>query len=209
MELFYTWLALAAIQAAATISPGPAFAITLRNAVQGDRMSGILTSIGLGLGVGLHILFVIFGIAVLVAQSEILYNIVKYSGAAYLIYIGAKAIMAKPRAKGPKSIDSVIKNPSPLRRIQNGFWTNVLNPKALVFFTAVYAQFITPETPWEISTLYGFTSVFIEVVWFSLVTIFLTTQTIRTKFLNISHWIERVCGGLLIALGVKLAVSKI
>lgn len=209
MSFLLQWGALFLIQSAATMSPGPAFAMTLRNATSGDRKAGILTSVGLGLGVGLHVLFVIFGISVLVAGSPLLYDIIKYSGAAYLIFIGAKSVLAKKRSdEAFTPLNTKIKNPSPWRRIQNGLLTNLLNPKAFVFFTAIYAQFITPETPWAISTTFLLTSVFIEMTWFSLVTLFLTTPKIRAAFMKLSHWIDRISGGLLIALGVKLALSK-
>ena len=210
MTLITQWLLLASLQTAATISPGPAFAITVRNAASGNRVSGILTSIGLGLGVGAHVLFVIFGISVLIAQSEILYNLIKYSGAAYLIFIGAKSFLAskKEKSNGYHALKTKIKNPAPWRRVQNGLFTNLLNPKAFVFYTAVYAQFINPETPTTALALFCMTSVLIEITWFSLVTIFLTTPRMQTAFNRISIWIERISGGLLIALGIKLALSK-
>lgn len=206
MEFLYKWLALAAVQSAATMSPGPAFAITLRNASLEGRAAGILTSIGLGIGVALHVIFVIFGISVLVSKSELLFNLIKYSGAAYLVFIGIKGLLAKANKESKDVENRAVKNHAKWKRIQNGFLTNLLNPKAFVFFTAVYAQFITPETPLSVSAIYGLTSTFIEIAWFSAVTIFLTTPRIRKKFTDIAHWIDRICGGLLVALGIRLAM---
>ena len=86
--------------------------------------------------------------------------------------------------------------------------TNVLNPKAVIFFTAVYTQFIDLHTPWQVHVLYGMTSVVIEFLWFAGVAVVLTNPLIKQKFMGVVHWIERSCGGLMIALGVKLALSK-
>lgn len=212
MDYLLKWLLLASVQTAATISPGPAFAMTLKNAVAYDRTTGLMSSIGLGLGVGAHILFVLLGFSVLITQSVMLFNIVKYAGAAYLMFIGVKALMAKKQKAADNTIDlketQKAQSMDKLSAIWQGFLTNLLNPKAVVFFTAVYAQFITPGTPYEILALYGLTSILIEMGWFSCVTLFLTTPYIRQRFLAITHWIERTCGALLIGLGVKLALTK-
>ena len=210
MEFFYKWLALATVQGAATMSPGPAFAMSVRQTLAHDRRTGILTSVGLGIGVGIHVLFVIMGISVLISKSVMLFNIIKYGGAAYLAYIGIKGLMSKKAApdtsKNAAQTQEKKKSVSALKAIQTGILTNVLNPKAVAFFTAFYAQFTTVETPIEILALYGLTSVIMEMGWFSLVSIFLTTPKIRAKFISFKHWIERVCGGLLVALGIKLAM---
>lgn len=209
MDFFILWSMFVLIELTATISPGPAFAITMRNAVSGNRSDGILTSIGLGLGLSIHVLLAVLGISIFITQTPLLYDVVKYSGALYLVYIGIKSIMVKKNDnKSYAKIDGEIRNKSKWRRIQNGFLTNVLNPKALVFCTAIYAQFITPETPMWMAAIFLITAITIEILWFSIVTIFLTTPKIRQRFLHISHWIERISGGLLIGLGVKLALSK-
>lgn len=213
MEFFYKWLALAAVQGAATMSPGPAFAMSVRQTLAHDRRTGILTSVGLGIGVGIHVLFVVLGISVLISKSVMLFNVIKYGGAAYLVYIGIKGLMSKKAApdsdKNAAQIQEKKKTISAFKAVQTGILTNVLNPKAVAFFTAFYAQFTTTDTPIEMLALYGATSVAIEMGWFSLVSIFLTTPEIRKKFIAWKHWVERVCGGLLVGLGIKLAISKV
>jgi RhtB (resistance to homoserine/threonine) family protein len=210
-EFLLPWLALAAVQLAATISPGPAFAMTVRNATVHGRAAGAMTAIGLGQGVGVHVILVLTGISILLTKIPFLFMAIKYAGAAYLIYIGIKALGAKP--KEAETINPNEKPKNPNRNLWSfmtqGFMTNLLNPKAWVFYAAVFSQFITPETPLAIMILYGFTDVAIETVWFTLLSVFLTHPPIRARFIAISHWIERICGGLLIALGVKLALSKL
>jgi len=208
--IFLSWLLLASIQLAATMSPGPAFALTVRNAIAHHRKAGLLTACGLGLGVGIHVIFVLTGLSIVISEYPPIFLFIKYAGAAYLIYIGIKGLTAKAQKNIDIDQDVKAKNPNrkPLSFLTQGLMTNILNPKAWVFFPAIFLQFITPETPTTILTLYGLTSVLIETIWFSCMTIFLTAPKIRQSFLSISHWIDKACGGLLIALGVKLILDK-
>lgn len=211
MEFFFKWMVMASVQLAATMSPGPAFVVSVRNALVYDRRAGILTAVGLALGVGAHVVFVLLGIAFIIAQSVYLYAVIKYAGAAYLIYIGIKSLRARVRkTETPQSENHESKRVyiSSFQAFKIGFLTNLLNPKAVVFFTAVYTQFIDIHTPLSIHLLYGFTSIAIEFLWFAGVAIVLTNPRIKQKFMGMVHWIERGCGGLMIALGVKLALSK-
>ena len=212
MEFFLAWLVLASVQLAAVISPGPAFALTIRNAIAYNRRVGIMTSIGLGIGVAVHVLLVLGGLATVLSQSVMLFTTIKYLGAAYLIFIGVKSLMSKKQTANPETAPAATpknKTMSDFKAIRTGALTNILNPKAIVFFTALFTQFVDPHTSWQVLTLYGGTSVFFEIAWFSGVTLVLTNPALKAKFISISHWIERICGGLLMALGVRLALSKI
>lgn len=217
MEFLTAWLLIAAVQLAATLSPGPAFAMALRNALAYDRRAGIFTAIGLGAGVGAHVLFVLCGLAFILSQSVFLFTAIKYIGAAYLLYVGSKALFAKKAAdeeNAGQNLKSALQEQpagrpcSDLKALRMGFLTNLLNPKAVIFFTAVFTQFIDPHTPTGIVALYGATSVVIEIGWFATLALILTHKSVKARFMRISHWIERVCGGLLMALGVRLALSK-
>lgn len=214
MVLFFQWLLMASVQAAATISPGPAFVLAVRNAMAYDRRTGLFTAIGLGLGVGAHVLVVLGGLAVLLQHYTFVFDFIRYAGAAYLIYIGVKGLRA--RRKLTEAASEAVAEESDSRRseinagkaLSMGFLTNLLNPKAVVFFTAVFTQFIGPETPVSIMVLYGMTSFVIEIAWFSAVAIVLTNRRIKARFMGVVHWIERSCGGLMVALGLKLAFSR-
>jgi len=213
MEFFLKWLLMASVQAAATISPGPAFVVAVRNAMAYDRRAGIFTAFGLGLGVAVHVLVVLCGLAVLLQHYTFLFDVIRYAGAAYLIYIGGKAIFTK-RKQAPSGEAAVEAAPqaretlSGRKALSIGFFTNLLNPKAVIFFTAVFTQFIGPGTPLSVMALYGLTSVVIEIAWFSGVAVVLTDRRIKERFLGAVHWVERTCGGLMIGLGLKLAFSR-
>ena len=89
-----------------------------------------------------------------------------------------------------------------------GFITNLFNPKATLFFMALFTQILHPDFPAWVGLVYGVTCVTMTFGWFSVVATVLTTPHIKARFLRASKWIDRVCGGALLALGVRLALTK-
>jgi threonine/homoserine/homoserine lactone efflux protein len=208
MEHLASWLLFCSVNIAATIWPGPAFALTIRNCIVYNRRAALLTTIGLGLGVGVIVVLLLCGLSVLLENSFI-YNLVRYAGAAYLFYLGVKAILAQKKpAQDSEATTVEHKTISDREALQMGLFTNFLNVKGMIFLTAIYTQFITPATPLAMTIVYALTSVAIEIGWFALVAILLTDPRVKRRFLSFSHWIERVCGGLLIASAIRLALSK-
>ncbi|MCK6417530.1 MAG: LysE family transporter [Alphaproteobacteria bacterium] len=212
MDDFLTqWLLLASIQAAVTIWPGPAFAVAVKQSLAHGRIVGVFTSLGLSAGVAFHVVLVIAGMVTLIKQVPIVFTIIRYAGAVYLIYIGLKAIIslkAPPSAENTNNTINLPQGQGAFKAFQIGLITNFLNPKAMVFFSAVFAQFIGPDTPWQVAAIYTATSATIEFLWFLFVTVVLTNPAIKASFLNFAQWIERTCGGILIAMGLKMLLVK-
>lgn len=210
-ELYLTLLALATIHLIAVASPGPDFALIVKNSIGKGRKAGLASSAGIALAAGLHVIFVLTGISLLVTKFPPLFYAIQYGGAAYLIYIGIKSLGAKAcKIETNKISDQTqSKQIKYLPYFVQGFVTNALNPKAWIYFTAIFSQFINLETPPQVLFFYWIIIMFIQIGWFSGMAFFLTHPVIRKRFMTISHWIERICGGLLVALGLKLALSKI
>lgn len=207
MESFLlSWILLVGIFSMALASPGPDFVIAVRNSVLHSRTAGIFTAIGFAIGVMIHVTYTLVGIAALISQSVLFFNILKYAGAAYLFYIGIKSL--KSKGYEPNESSKNENGMKPLQALWSGFLTNTLNPKATLFFLSVFSQFINPETPLFVQMIYAGTCVFMTFLWFSFVAIVLTNPKIKATFLKLTKWIDRICGGLLIALGIKLALSK-
>lgn len=93
----------------------------------------------------IHVLIVAAGVGILVANSPVLFNVVRYAGAAYLVYLGIRTILAKPVSE--ETALDVRKNEPALSMFRRGLWVNLLNPKAIVFFLAFTPQFIRPSEP--------------------------------------------------------------
>lgn len=196
-----------ALMTVAAASPGPDFVMAIRNSLMYSRKTGIFTAIGFGLGICVHAAYCMFGIAALIAQSIALFNLIKWLGAAYLVYIGIKAL----RSNGFKAQDETYQQRNDIhwsKAMGQGFVTNVLNPKATMFFLALYTQVIDPGTPVCVQVIFAATCVAIVTLWFSFVAMALTSPPVRNKFLGFSQWIDRACGIAMIAFGLRLALTK-
>lgn len=145
-EFWLNWILLASVFGVALISPGPDFVMAVRNSILYTRKTGIFTAAGFGLGVGVHIFYTLVGIAAVISQSIFLFSLIKYAGAAYLFYIGFKALRSKGFHASAAGASSKSQSLSPVQALWSGFLTNLLNPKATLFFLAVFTQFIGPHT---------------------------------------------------------------
>jgi threonine/homoserine/homoserine lactone efflux protein len=91
---------------------------------------------------------------------------------------------------------------------RKGFLTNLLNPKATLFFLALFTQIVSPGASLAVLVFYGLSAAWVVSVWFALVSILLTTPAIRGRFLAASRWIDRVCGACFVLMGVRLALAR-
>lgn len=195
----------------AVISPGPDFVMVVKNSMIHSRRSGIFTSLGFGVAILIHVTYTVLGLAAVIAQSIMLFNIIKLAGAAYLIFIGIKAILSRGAAQNLADTENGSAQKSTLGDFASfcsGFFTNALNPKATLFFLAIFSQIIRPDTPFAWYVVYGLTCSVMVSGWFSLVSIVLTHKSVRGTFLRATKWIDRGCGLLMIGLGVKVAISQ-
>ncbi|OPY04531.1 MAG: Threonine efflux protein [Syntrophorhabdus sp. PtaB.Bin184] len=191
------------------MSPGPDLAMSVRNSLTYSRRTGIFTAIGFGLGVAVHVAYCIAGIAVVIARSILVFSTIKYLGAAYLLYIGIRSVVS--RQSGMEA-DAVRKKEdiSPVRAVRMGFLTNILNPKATLFFLGLFTVVISPASPPPRSVLViaGLVMVMDTMLWFSFVALFLNQRHVRSFFERFQRYFNRVFGGLLILLSIKIAFSR-
>ena len=205
------FLTLAVVHLLAVASPGPDFAIILRQSVSHGRKVGVWTGIGIGCGVMVHVIYCLLGLGLIISQSILAFNIVKFLGAGYLIFIGFQAIRAKKLASNQplseQKIDYKLTAPSAFQAFSSGFITNVLNPKATLFFLALFSVVINPATPAWIQFAYGLWMLVVTAAWFSGLSLIFSLQQFRKLFQSFGHWFERTMGAVLIALGIKLAFT--
>lgn len=205
------WLTVFVVGCLAVMSPGPNMAMTLKNSLAYSRRAGAYTAAGLALGDAVHVCYCLVGIAVVISQSILLFNVVKWAGAAYLVYVGLRSLLARKRRPveaGDDAGGGPGRGMSPLSAVRSGFLTSLLNPKVTLFFLALFTQVISPGTPLLAKAAYGLTVVGVEFGWFALVALFVSSAPVKRRFEAVSHWFERVTGAFLIALGVRLAFSR-
>jgi RhtB (resistance to homoserine/threonine) family protein len=201
------FITVATLHLLAVMSPGPDFVMISRNSLFFSRSTGVYSSIGLALGILVHVIYSLIGIAYIISQSIVVFNTIKYIGAAYLIYIGYKSLRAKPaRAQSMEAIEE--KSMSKFEAIRLGFLTNVLNPKVTLFFLALFTQVIDGNTPLYMKIAYGAEMSLATFGWFAFVSLILSHQKIKHSFSKIQHYMERSFGLILIGLGLKVALTR-
>ena len=167
----------------------------------------MFTAVGLAAGNLVHATYCLVGIGLVISRSIVLFNAIKWLGAAYLIYIGIRSLGAKPHAEDAPD-RARERGMSRAAAVRSGFLTNLLNPKVTLFFLALFTQIIEPGTPLPARALYGLTMVGLEFGWFAVVALLVSRHAVRRRFLRVSHWIERATGAVLIALGARLAFGR-
>ncbi|HAU4890615.1 TPA: LysE family translocator [Aeromonas hydrophila] len=202
MELT-SWLALAAICVMGAISPGPSLALIIRNTVQGGQGHGVATALGHGFGVGIYALITALGLAILITQTPLLFDVIRYGGAAFLAWLGVKALLAKP-AKGEASEEV-----HQLRGRQGafeGFMVAFLNPQLAVFFIALFSQFVHADTGWREGGIMMLTAGGIDAVWYVLVALVLSRGPVLAWLKAKSFVIDKVSGLVLLGLALKVVL---
>lgn len=211
MELLFSnylseFIAVLSITVLTIITPGPDFFIVVRNSLSYNKRSGLFTTLGVAAAVWIHILYTLAGIGLILSKSIILFTIVKYLGAGYLMYLGWQCLKSKPldSAQYVKQERTI----SDYNSFKMGFINNALNPKATLFFLSLFTQVVSVGTPISIQLIYGATVSVSCLVWFSFVAIFLNQRKIRNTFESIQHYFEKVMGIVLITFGVKVALAS-
>lgn len=207
MEYLPTFLTVAIIHFLAVVSPGPDFLLITRNSLIYSKKTGIYSALGLGLGILVHVAYCLIGIGLIISQSIVLFSVIKYLGAGYLIYIGYKSLTSRPTHKTGENIDAK-KDLDKLSAIKTGFITNVTNPKATLFFLSLFTVVIKPNTPFLIKTLMGAEMAVVTFLWFSFIAIIFSHNILTKRIVRIQHYAEKFIGILLIGLGVKVALFK-
>lgn len=207
MEYWGEFLTVALVHLLAVASPGPDFAMVLRQSLVAGRRPALWTSIGIGSGILVHVTYSLLGIGLVISQSVQLFNLLKWLAAGYLFYIGWKSLRAAPGGGHEVTGTSALPADYPVSRaLRIGFLTNALNPKATLFFFSLFSVIINPQTPQLVQLGYGLYMALATGVWFCGLSLVLTQQRVRRGFARFGHWAERGMGALLIGLGVRLAL---
>jgi threonine/homoserine/homoserine lactone efflux protein len=186
-----------AITTLAVISPGPDFAMVTRNSYAYGRRIGLLAALGIACGVQVHVLYTVFGVAVIITQTPMLFMAMKLFGAGYLIYLGVKSLTNTGVLTLEQASSAA---PSAWSVFRTGFLTNALNPKTMLFVVATYSQVVQTSRSLGADFAYGLFMSFSHWAWFSIVALFFSAASLRRRMLAKQRIIDRVIGVALIAL---------
>lgn len=201
------FLTIALAHLLAVASPGPDFAIVVRQSVASGTRIGIWTSAGVGCGILVHVAYCILGVAILLTQSDSLFSVMKYLAAAYLAYLGVQSLRAKPHSETELHLEDAPML-TPRQAFLRGFLTNGLNPKATLFFLALFTVVINSNTPTFIQVLYGGYLALATFAWFAMLSSILGRVEVRQFMLRSGVWFERCMGVLLLLLAVQITLSN-
>ena len=246
MEFWHGFLLITSVHLLAAASPGPDFVLVSQQTLAKGRRTGLICSLGITLGLAVHIIYSVLGLATVIAHSQPLLTTIKWLGGGYLIYLGWQGIQAKP--KKPADLDtahifekthalekaepqvsssahvpqdtltsqtipttkettiekSPSNNESTFATMRRGFFCNVFNPKAPVYFVAIFTLVLSPDIPlWQLA-IYGVWMMVLQMAWFSTVVMLLSIPAVHRRFQRFEHWIDRVLGTAMIVLGLNL-----
>jgi threonine/homoserine/homoserine lactone efflux protein len=202
------------VAALLTILPGADMALVTRNVLALGRRRTMLTILGICAGCVIHATASALGISAILATSATAYNVVKTIGAAYLVWIGIQSIRGAARpapdpAKGSGGRAAAPASTGNLGAFLQGFLTNVLNPKVAIFYLTFLPQFISPGEPvLTRSLMLASIHIALGLVWLTAYAWFIDRLGAVLTRPTVKAWLERVTGGMLVALGARLAWER-
>ena len=194
------------------LTPGPDVLYIASQSLRGGARAGIVAGLGITAGCFVHVGAAALGLGALLAASAIAFTVLKWLGAAYLLWIGLRLLLART----PQAADlNALARQQPdvgLRAVfLGGFWTNVLNPKVAIFFLAFVPQFIAPDAADKtlafllLGALFNVNSVPVNTGW-ALAAAWMARRGAVQRSL---HWLDRAAGVLFIAFGLRLAFADL
>ena len=195
------WLefsSIAIIHFFAVASPGPDFAVVLRQSMQQGRSAAIATSMGIGSGILLHVMYSLVGIGIIIKTTPWLLNFLLYLAAAYLAWIGISALRSKPATETSDPTGTASAPKSMTKSFMIGFFTNGLNPKATLFFLSVFTVAISSDTLFQHKVIYGLYMALATAAWFTFLSVVITHKNVRAFYQRNGYMFDRAMGLVLI-----------
>ncbi|WP_075182307.1 LysE family translocator [Pantoea sp. 1.19] len=201
-----TTLFVATIVTLGMISPGPDFFLIIKNAARYSRGTALISAFGVICGVATHMTYCVAGLAVVITTTPWLFTLLKYAGAAYLIYVGVQALLA--RGGGKMDLNSIEKSQTSRRRaFMQGYLCNLLNPKATLFFLSVFTQVLSMHSGFGEKLWYAGIILGLSLIWWPLLVFLIQSAPVRRGLNKAQKVIDKLLGGVLVTLGVKVALS--
>jgi threonine/homoserine/homoserine lactone efflux protein len=199
------------------LTPGPDVLYIVSNALRSGARAGVVAGLGITAGCFVHVFAAAVGVSALLAASATAFTVLKWAGAAYLLWVGVKLLLARPTgeswgSRGSPSAYEEVRGQQPglLTVFRGGFLTNVLNPKVAIFFLAFVPQFIAPGTEHKalafvlLGTLFNVNSIAVNSGWALAAAWMARHGTVQRGM----HWLDRAAGAMFIAFGLKLALTE-
>ena len=193
---FFVWLQLSLFCLLGAMSPGPSLAVIIRNSITYNRIAGISSSVGHGIGIAIYATIAVVGLGVIIQTYENLFIIIQLIGLFFLAILGLLFIL---KSNKQVTIDKSIVHTNSFFQ---GFLIVFLNPKILIWFTAIYSQFIRIDADYLEKTILISTAAFIDTVWYTIISILVTSYGLKSFFQEKKLLIQKLMGTILIIISL-------
>lgn len=191
----------------AWLTPGPLFVLIVRNSLVYSRKIGVWTAIGIAIGNFIHITYSITGIALIISTSAIAFNVIKFLGVGYLAYLGIKTLFIKIETQKADTPDEH-KDISTLKAVKIGFLTNILSPKASLFFASIFATVLSSGSPFWVIAFLMIAMPLNSFVMASILSVFFTQKKVRSVYSKYQGIVNKCLGAALILLAAMVVLHK-
>lgn len=186
------------------MSPGPSMVVVVNNAIYKNKFNGILTAIGHGIGIGVYALFAVIGIGLIIKTNLFLFNGIKILSVFFLFYLGLHAIFKSKKIDFEKN---TIKYG--VKSFFEGFGISILNPKILIWFLAIYSQFMSVNNDNILNISLILIASLVDALWYILLVNLVTAKSILEKIKQKSELIQKLIGCLFIIISIVLTIGLI
>ena len=190
------WLQFAAICIVGAMSPGPSMALIIRNSIKFGRVSGLLSSIGHAIGIGIYAAISIAGLQLILISNIIIFNAIQLCGSIFLLILGILFL------KNSGEILSIEDDQKSLNSFFQGFAISILNPKILIWFAAIFSQFIEVSSTSLTKFMMVFIASSIDGIWYVILTIIVTSFGLKKFIENNTKNIQNISGLVLILISL-------
>ena len=184
------------------MSPGPSMVVVINNAIFKNRLNGILTSIGHGVGIGIYALFAVLGIALIIKTNLYVFNAIKFLSVIFLVYLGINLMITDDKLEfDGKDINSGFTS------FLQGLSISLLNPKIFIWFVAIYSQFMSVDNDMIFNTILILTASIIDAIWYVILTLLVTTNIALDFIKDKSVLLKKFVGSVFIIIGALLLIE--
>jgi len=206
MELLFGLASITMVVLIGAVSPGPSFLLVARVSISQSRRNGIFAAIGMGVGGAAFAMLALLGLKAVFISVPWLYIVLKVLGGTYLVYIGVQIWRGASAPLNVQLVDHQ-EHRTGWNSYITALFTQLSNPKPAVFYGSIFAALLPDTASWQFSLLLLVLVFLIETAWYCVVALLLSSAAPRTAYLRSKFWIDRVAGGIMGLLGLKLITS--
>ncbi len=184
------------------MSPGPDFMVTLKQTINHGKRYAYYSSFGIGLGIAVHVGYTLLGMGLIFKNLPYFLDVIRVLGALYLIYLGIQSLKSSNNSILITHENGI--NFNLYKSFIIGFFTNLLNPKATLFFLSIFTAIVSIDTPIYMQSLYGLYCILANIFWYILIAKLLSKENSLNLFNKYQNEIQKTIGVVLILLGIKL-----